>query len=319
MKGITHLITTGLFLSALLLVTGCSKPSAIKTTYIPNDIPPISSDKARIVLTRPAKFAIHPLFIIVDTGTNIEANAFMMPEPPSLKNTTPDSKNSSQPSQNRDSARSLRSFADFFWYNPMKPERLFIGDHHNHNKKWRSLILDGFISGSLNVSWENGSYKGIGRRGKQEATITSFDDPTYQQVTTQLRGSNLITFMEAIMAGSAEPVPSDTSLLTRIYNPNKGFALKDTDAVVSLISRANDNISSSTFTHVQAIWEMDFGETLIWEREPGDMHLAAILERDGIFLQMPQPIKVEAGRTYYVDFHIETLGDVLWHLRKIDE
>jgi hypothetical protein len=70
--------------------------------------------------------------------------------------------------------------------------------------------------------------------------------------------------------------------------------------------------------NVQAICEMGFGDTLIWDRAPGNMRLGAVLERDGIFTLMRGFIEVKAGRTYYVDFKIQSLGSTLWELRKIE-
>ncbi len=318
MNGIKQCFTIILTLTALLQVSGCSSPSAIKTTYIPDNIPPIPTGKARIVLTRPAKFAIHPLFIIVDTGTNIEANALMIPSSVAFYTKLTHPQKSGQAPENRESDISNRAFIEFFWHNPKKLDCLYIGESDGKKKRWRSLISDGFVTGNLNVFWENGSYYGIGSVREREINVDSLDNPTYRKIANELRGDSLISFMEDIRENRLEEVPTGTLYKASGFDPKKGFTVNDTAAVAVLGSWKHTVDPLFAFSQVQAIWEMDFGDTLIWDRAPGDMQLGAMLEKDTIFLQMPKRIKVEAGHTYYVDFHIETLGSVRWQLRKIE-
>lgn len=99
----------------------------------------------------------------------------------------------------------------------------------------------------------------------------------------------------------------------------KGFTVKKSNAVV-VFGRGKKALDIRFASRqVQAVGGMDFGDTLIWDRAPGDMHLGAVLAVDGIFTMMRKVVKVEAGSTYYVDFKIQNAPyPTVWELRKIE-
>ena len=302
-----------LFPLLLAVLAGCAGPTR---PDIPDQLPGLAKDRARIVFTREKQIAgAGSPIIVVDIGENIEPNAMV-----SLRDFTPETILA---------RKNLASIAgaqvDFLWFDKDAVHPRYCADNGPgcivYHWNWPKQERGGLLFGNGVVIRTDCTFE-YGWRLKDESYAAIM-----RHVLKPIAIPADYTCADAADAASTAPDETATATPARVdsYRLSSGehylitATLRQGESIgyppfrfktfkASIIN--DDRISR----HLQVIGSTEVGETLIWDRKPGVMRLGT-LWYDGVGF-MPENLLVEAGKTYFI--HYTTRLGQRWALSKVE-
>lgn len=284
--------------SILFLLHGCAGKTK---SFIPDNIPKIGKNKARIIMTRERQIAgAASSMVVIDIGEGIDSNALIALKEYSIEDI-----------QQRENIASMAGTSiSFLWYDQKMVNPLYCPNKESgciqfDELKWPRKKFSPFLFGS-----------GVFLSYSCESNILQHTARDFVALDIIRKGESNLVNVHRCYKGRGHTIKSNPHgydipelsgyyMLSIVQEPRMLNGLILTGLMVD-----HQRISSK----VQVVGAMKVGDTLIWDRNPGMLRLGAVWY-DGVGF-MPKNIRTEPGKTYYI--HYTTRFGQRWELKGIE-
>lgn len=345
MKFEKNILLVALIIICHFMLIGCV--GRVKP-YVPEGLPKVSSDKARIVLTRQSQLSSPGPYIFFDIGENIEPNALLsgrlcalsmqdpniilVPDFTSTFSGTMMAAPTTAGIKPEDTGITLERlvkedineffFVDLLWCDSKTIRAMSCG---NDQEVCERSCDKGFIAGDIALVWESGiafgmkgDFYGIIVKVSKDTAKTDLPIELVHYLEsidiTQIRNGDLekVTIIQG-KEGFRIPVSNATLAFTKtpgrvLFKTSKSWG--SWENVHKYVSIIDNR---QVHRNVEVVGSLQPGKTVVWERDPGVMRLGAVCEniRYGSSIS-PHNMQVEAGKTYYIDFQVKSARGAFW-------
>jgi hypothetical protein len=315
-----------LFAISLIILSGCATQTK---HFIPDNIPAIKNDMSRIVLTREDQLAgAGSPMIVIDIGEGVEPNAMLH-----IKDITSDE---ILQTENFASIAGVPNDRLWLWFNSKLVSPHYCGEngpgcikyHSRWPKNERGQLLYGTVINIRNncivdfgYDLDEKIFDSIRKNELKPVEVTGFTNCDKINYTGKDRIASFVPFIDELIVKDF--------FKDFLQRKLQGYKISDVEGYFLLINLVADRKSypnpdiyfaeaidlKKISRNVQVIGSADVGDTLIWDRKPGTMRLGSAWW-DGLGF-MPQNIKVETGKTYFVHYTTRFMGQ-RWELKKVE-
>jgi hypothetical protein len=313
----------------VIIVSGCaSQPKH----FIPDNLPELSPDMARIIVTREKQLAgAGSPMIVLDIGQEIHSNAMLHIKDTSVKEILN--------KENFASIHGLTSDQLWLWFDAKSFKPLFcsIDDPTciKYHREWPRIERGQLLYGIM-INIKDNCIVDFGYEMNDTISEKIWREELKPAEVTELEGCDDIRYQGTARVVSF--IPFIDKLIAKDYFKNllekkiQGYRIPDVEGCfvpVNLVPESYinkyhpffpidfsaENIDLDQISReVLLIGSIEVGGMLIWDRAPGLMRLGAAWH-DGLGF-MPENIAVESNKTYFI--HYTTRAGQRWELTNVE-